>query len=91
MPFAPTGCRQWSGRAHPAAERLAIFEERLGYGDEGVDARGILAVWSATVDAGFTLKLVHAGFEVSLAEVNAHRDGDSADHVIWFAKKPDRC
>lgn len=53
-------------------------------------AGGILAVWSATVDAAFTLRLVQAGFEVSLEEVNAHHDGDNADHVIWFAKKPER-
>ena len=63
----------------------------LGAAMKALTPGGILAVWSATVDAEFTLKLVRAGFEVSLAEVNAHHDGDSADHVIWFAKKPDGC
>jgi spermidine synthase len=50
--------------------------------------KGILAVWSAEPDPGFTARLRDAGFLVEEATVDEGATDDSADHVIWFARKP---
>lgn len=53
---------------------------------------GILAVWSAHRDPGFTRRLREAGFAVDEVSVRARADADGkgkgARHVIWFAQKP---
>ena len=49
---------------------------------------GILAVWSAADDAGFTRRLRGAGFEVEMVTVKARPNGKGPRHVIWFARKP---
>lgn len=65
------------------------------YGPHGLEAAmtalragGILSVWSANGDEGFTLRLEAAGFDVEQATVSAAADGTGASHVIWFARKP---
>lgn len=49
---------------------------------------GVLAVWSAGHDAGFTRRLRQAGFEVEVAEARAHGNR-GARFVIWLAMKRD--
>lgn len=46
---------------------------------------GVLAIWSAAPDAGFTRRLRHAGFVVEELAVRAGKTGKGARHVIWFA------
>lgn len=49
---------------------------------------GVLAVWSAAPDPGFTRRLRGAGFEVEMVTVKARPNGKGPRHVIWFAKRP---
>ena len=49
---------------------------------------GVLAVWSAADDAGFTRRLRGAGFNVEMVTVKARPNGKGPRHVIWFAKRP---
>ena len=49
---------------------------------------GVLAVWSAADDAGFTRRLRGAGFDVEMVTVKARPNGKGPRHVIWFAKRP---
>jgi spermidine synthase len=49
---------------------------------------GVLAVWSAAPDAGFTRRLRSAGFAVEEASISARPNGKGPRHVIWFARKP---
>lgn len=65
------------------------------YGPHGLDAAmtaltpgGVLSVWSAHADDGFTHRLTTAGFEVEQVTVGEAADGSGASHVIWFARKP---
>jgi len=46
---------------------------------------GVLAVWSATPDDGFTRRLRSAGFGVDTETVRPHRAGRGARHTLWFA------
>ncbi len=46
---------------------------------------GVLAVWSAGTDAGFTRRLIDAGFVVDEVSVRARANGKGPRHVIWFA------
>jgi spermidine synthase len=48
---------------------------------------GVLAIWSAAPDAGFTRRLTAAGFAVEPVSVRARSNGKGARHVIWFAKR----
>lgn len=49
---------------------------------------GVLAIWSADPDAGFSRKLRTAGFVVQEMPVDATHDGDGTHHYIWFARNP---
>lgn len=49
---------------------------------------GVLAVWSAADDAGFTRRLRAAGFAVEVVTVKARPNGKGPRHVIWFARRP---
>ncbi len=49
---------------------------------------GVLAVWSAADDAGFTRRLRGAGFQVEMVTVKARPNGKGPRHVIWFARRP---
>lgn len=46
---------------------------------------GILAIWSAAPDAGFTRRLQNSGFKVDQVTVRARSNGKGPRHVIWFA------
>lgn len=48
---------------------------------------GILAIWSAGADAGFTRRLSRAGFAVDETRLRARANGKGPMHVIWFAKR----
>ena len=48
---------------------------------------GVLAVWSAAPDAGFTRRLRAAKFAVEEVSISARANGKGPRHVIWFAKK----
>ena len=48
---------------------------------------GVLAVWSAAPDAGFTRRLEKAGFAVETLEVRARPNGKGPRHTIWFARR----
>jgi spermidine synthase len=48
---------------------------------------GVLAVWSAARDDGFTRRLRTAGFDVDPVTVRARSNGKGPRHVIWFARK----
>jgi spermidine synthase len=48
---------------------------------------GVLAVWSAHKDAGFTRRLASAGFTVDEVKTRA-RGKRGARHVIWLAGRP---
>ena len=50
---------------------------------------GVLAVWSAKPDAGFTRRLKRAGFAVEIVTAKARPDGKGPRHTIWFARRPD--
>ncbi len=50
---------------------------------------GVLAVWSAGPDAAFTRRLADVGFHVEQVRVRARSNGKGAQHVIWFATKPE--
>jgi spermidine synthase len=49
---------------------------------------GVLAVWSATPDTGFTRRLRHCGFEAEARTVRASRTRRGARHTIWLAVRP---
>jgi len=77
-------------------EGLIRTENDWLYGPNGLAAArkalrpgGVLAVWSATPDAGFTRRLEAAGFEVDTETVRPHRAGKGARHVLWFAVRPE--
>lgn len=50
--------------------------------------RGVLAVWSAKPDGGFTRRLKRTGFAVEIVRTRSRADGKGPRHVIWFARKP---
>ena len=51
---------------------------------------GVLAVWSAHPDPGFTQRLRRAGFGVEEVPVRANGAGGGARHTIWLATRPAR-
>jgi spermidine synthase len=48
---------------------------------------GILAVWSASPDAGFARRLREARFAVEEVRVRARSNGKGPWHVSWFARR----
>ncbi len=64
------------------------------YSDAGLAAAydtlrgdGVLAVWSAGPDRGFSERLRQAGFEVVVHTVRAHAGRKGARHTIWLATR----
>jgi spermidine synthase len=47
--------------------------------------QGVLAVWSAGPDAGFSDRLRRVGFAVEEVVVRAHGPGKGARHTLWLA------
>jgi spermidine synthase len=73
-------------------EGLVRKENDWLYSGEGLRAArralragGVLAVWSASADRGFSQRLQQAGFQVDEQVVRPHRAGKGARHVIWIA------
>ncbi|QJQ96917.1 MULTISPECIES: hypothetical protein [Halomonadaceae] len=73
-------------------EGLTRQENDWVYSPRGLEAAqealrpgGVLAIWSAGRDAGFSERLKRTGFSVEEREVRAHRPGKGARHVIWLA------
>ncbi|MDY8108038.1 hypothetical protein U0C82_02590 [Fulvimarina sp. 2208YS6-2-32] len=60
----------------------------LGAARRALKPGGVLAVWSAHGDAGFTRRLSAAGFSTSVETVRAGRTRRGAKHTIWLAAKP---
>ncbi len=75
------------GLTHKANDRL-YDAAGLAASRAALRPGGLLAVWSATPDAGFKRRLRHAGFAVEevVARANGRR---GAKHVIWLAVKKD--
>ena len=48
---------------------------------------GVLAVWSASADAGFVSRLRQAGFLVEEKEIRA-RGHRGSHHIVWLATRP---
>lgn len=48
---------------------------------------GVLAVWSAAPDPGFTRRLRSAGLAVEEVSISARANGKGPRHVIWFARR----
>jgi len=74
-------------------EALIRAENDWLYGRAGLEVTraalrpgGVLAVWSATPDRGFTKRLEASGFQVETRTVRPHRAGRGARHVLWLAK-----
>lgn len=72
------------GLTRPANDRLY---DRGGLGDAFAALRpdGVLAVWSAAPDPGFTQRLRRAGFAVEEEQVRARGKAGGARHMIWLA------
>ena len=73
-------------------EALVRRENNWLYGPEGLRAtraalrpRGVLAVWSAGEDRGFSIRLRQVGFAVREHVVRPHRAGKGPRHYIWIA------
>lgn len=49
---------------------------------------GLLTVWSAAPDSGFSNRLQKAGFEVQVKTVSARSGGKGGRHTIWVACRP---
>jgi spermidine synthase len=51
---------------------------------------GILAVWSAWPDRGFTRRMARAGFEVTVEEVRSRGRQGGHLHVVWVGQRVER-
>jgi spermidine synthase len=72
-------------------EALVRRENDWLYGPAGLRAtraalrpRGVLAVWSASQDRGFSKRLQEAGFAVREHVVRPHRAGKGPRHHVWI-------
>lgn len=61
--------------------------EGLGAAYDCLKPQGVLAVWSAGPDRGFTDRLRTIGFEVAVHTVRAHAGRKGARHTIWIAAR----
>ncbi|OGS00011.1 MAG: spermidine synthase [Elusimicrobia bacterium RBG_16_66_12] len=73
-------------------EGLTRFSNDWLYSADGLGAacsalrpNGVLAVWSATPDRGFAMRLRKLGFEVTEARVASSADVRDDRHTIWLA------
>lgn len=73
------------GLTRPANDRL-YSPAGLAAARSALKRGGVLAIWSAATDPGFTRRLAASGFAVEQAKVRARSNGKGAHHVIWFAK-----
>ncbi|HEX5049796.1 MAG TPA: hypothetical protein VFX89_21970 [Gammaproteobacteria bacterium] len=73
-------------------EALVRRENDWLYGRAGLELTrdalrpgGVLAVWSASADRGFSKRLAQAGFDVREHTVRPHRAGKGPRHHVWIA------
>ena len=59
----------------------------LGKARDALVPGGIVSVWSAARDYGFTRRMKEAGYEVDEVGVRSRPNNKGAHHVIWFGKK----
>ena len=71
----------------PANDAL-YAEGGLGDAFRALAPGGVLAVWSATPDRGFTRRLRQCGFDAEAHTVRASRTRRGARHTIWTATRP---
>jgi spermidine synthase len=77
------------GLTRPAND--AIYDVRgLAVAYTALRPGGVLSIWSAAPDRGFTLRLKRAGFAVEETTVKADRGKRGTRHVIWLATRPGR-
>lgn len=60
----------------------------LGAARRALTPGGVLAVWSASPDPGFSKRLAASGFEVATHAVRAGHNRRGARHLIWIGRKP---
>ena len=73
------------------ASNDALYEVRgLAQAYASLRPGGVMSVWSAVPDRGFTMRLKRAGFAVEETTVKADRGKRGARHVIWLAARPGR-
>jgi spermidine synthase len=72
------------GLVRPANDRI-YSAAGLAKAKAALKPQGVLAIWSAAPDAGFTRRLHEAGFAVEEVSVRARSNGKGPRHVIWFA------
>jgi spermidine synthase len=77
-------------------EGMTHSENNWLYSGAGLEAAhdclrggGVLAVWSAGPDRGFTERLRGVGFNVAVHTVRAHAGRKGARHTIWTAMRQD--
>ena len=75
------------GLVRPANDRL-YSPAGLAVAKSALRPDGVLAVWSAAPDAGFTRRLKGAGFAVDQGTVAGRPNGKGPRHTIWFARRP---
>ncbi len=73
------------GLTRPANDRI-YSPAGLASARSALRRGGVLAIWSAAPDPGFTRRLAASGFTVEQAKVRARSNGKGAHHIIWFAK-----
>jgi spermidine synthase len=74
------------GLTRDGNERL-YSEAGLAAAKAALAPGGILAVWSAALDAAFARRLKGAGFAVEEIALRARSNGKGPRHVIWFAQR----
>lgn len=72
------------GLTRPANDAL-YGEAGLGEARRALRPSGVLAVWSAEPDSGFTRRLHRCGLDPEVRQVRAHRGKRGARHTIWIA------
>ena len=60
----------------------------LGAAQAALRPGGVLAVWSAGPDKGFTRRLRKIGFAVDEVRVRARGPRGGAHHIVWIAARP---
>ncbi|MEM1053030.1 MAG: spermidine synthase [Pseudomonadota bacterium] len=61
----------------------------LGKARDALVPGGIVSVWSAARDYGFTKRMKEAGLQVEEVGVRSRPNNKGAHHVIWFGRKRD--
>jgi spermidine synthase len=54
---------------------------------QALKPKGVLAVWSVSLEPQFTNRLKHVGFNVTVEKVRTHGH-KGGHHVIWLAERP---